>query len=970
MSKRWHLPLAIPLWIAADGLFLWWIRRLSADLDLPPWLPEWMVFWPAVIGLLALHLAYFLAFPPEAIMAFRRRFLGPASDARWVEHLWMLRLAAWIAGICGIAAWLHVTLDALIWKNWAPLPLPGLESRHVGLAWLPVAWFALFALLARPPRLRTACRKRMDRQSDGRLASRPLRWTFRRLIWTTMACLPIIGVFAFDRISQRFLAMQPDDLSAVELYRSPVTTVVYANDGRTKIGEFKMENRLYVSIERIPAHVRDAFIAAEDQRFHEHYGFDVKSMGRAFLANRESGQTRQGASTITQQVVKLLILKNREKSVERKAAEALLAVKLERQLTAKHGRRRAKELILEAYLNEVSFGANAYGIEAAAQTYFGKHVEHLTVAEAALLAGLPKAPSAYSPPFEGWDDPETLRRWERAKVRQRYVLGRMLELGAIDQEEYRAAVAEQLTLERRDHELNGTAAPYLVEHVRRFLQKRFGVDHVFEGGLEVTTTVDYGMQMQAQWAVPMGLLDLERRIGFHGPEGRVDDTGCPAPAKPVSDHTLEPNAHVVSIDRKSIEVCVRGNRFPLHPDDVGRVHAWERKSGERLVVGDVFTVRILTVAEEGEPSVRYALTAQRMDGEDHPEALQAALVAVEPRTGHVLALVGGYAWSGSQFNLATQAERQTGSSIKPLIYEAAMEKGRTVDSIVLDAPITLPSATGPWSPHNYKGAHTRRQYWGSVDLKTALAQSLNSASVRLLVEAGLDFTIGVLRRLGYSTPIDRVYPLAVGSEEVRLWEHTMAYASLLANGRAMPEQPGSGIPGVFITKVVEKVRGPDGRIEEHVLFEYRPEAPRQAVPAGDAYAVTYLMKGVVESGTGKKAQRLRRVVAGKTGTTDDFQDAWFMAGTPDIVTGVWVGRMTPEPIAGKGEATGGAVALPIWLGFMQAAHANIPAREFPVPDDVCLVLDSDGELVPFQRGRTPDSYLSGVSDDFDGPPFE
>ncbi|HTK59945.1 MAG TPA: penicillin-binding transpeptidase domain-containing protein, partial [Candidatus Baltobacteraceae bacterium] len=426
---------------------------------------------------------------------------------------------------------------------------------------------------------------------------------------------------------------------------------------------------------------------------------------------------------------------------------------------------------------------------------------------------------------------------------------------------------------------------------------------------------------------------------------------------------------------------VRGNRFALDPDDVKRVGTWEHaKPGRAVRIGDFMTVRIETRKDADGKDARYALTARRtggLDAEGKPQhaALQAALVAIDPSTGEILAIVGGYDWSEIQFDIASQARRQTGSSIKPYIYLSALMKGETVVSTVLDAPICLSTASGAWCPTNYTGPHTVHAYYGNVDLMTALAKSLNSVSVRLLVEVGLDQALSTIRALGVQSKIERVFPIAVGSPELTLLEHTAGYATILANGQALPVQHSSGAPGLFVTKVSERRRRDDGVVEEVVLFEAKPPAPRQAVPSGDAYAMTHLMKGVVEFGTGTRAKRLRRPVAGKTGTTNSFRDVWFMGGTADMAVGVWVGRMTPDPIAK--EATGGSVALPIWEGFMEAAYPvteAAPARDFPIPDDVTLVDRGEREsgpiLLPFQRGKMPQTYLTAPAADFGADPFE
>lgn len=966
----------------------------------------WLGLLSEAVALVAVAAVMRLAGRPlKAEEAYRR--LNVRLDAKWGALLRYVRMACWIVGIALVDRWLYVTVESWLGGNWISIPFGALEDLRIPLAWIAPAVFTVAALLAGQPYLRRApprwvfkiSRPSTERQEqsrkifgrkpfyfiervqksvtviepDGRTAELGERFVVARMLWTGVGFVTVLSAIVLSGMAEDFIADKPQDLSGVAVYQPVVSTVAYDRRGR-RMCTFTLENRIYAPLGEIPKHVQDAFIGAEDQRFWEHDGIDPIGIARAARANFSEG-TSQGASTLDQQVIKQIILKDSTKSYERKISEILLAVRLEKQMTAKYGHRGAKEQILEVYLNHVYLGKGLYGVEAASQGYFGKSVKDLSLAEAAILAGLPKAPALDSP--DG--------HFDRAKMRQRYVLGRMLELGSITRADYAAAEDEAIVIIRRPHLLNATAAPYACEEVRRFAEKTYGYDAVYKRGLQIRTTFDMEIQEKAQAAVRYGLLDLERRLGFAGPEGRDDAAGdrCDPPAEWVADNAIEPNARVVARDGSSIVLCVRGNRFRLDPDDVKRVGSWERaKPGRGVRIGDLMTVRIETrEGAKGQPE-RYALTARRTGGLDakgrpHHEALQAALVAIEPSTGEVRAIVGGYDWSEIQFDIATQARRQTGSSIKPYIYLAALMKGETVASTVLDAQICLSTASGAWCPTNYdNGKEGFRAYHGNVDLVTALAKSLNSVSVRLLVDVGLDQTLAVIRALGVQSKIERVFPIAVGSPELTLLEHTAGYAAILANGRALPVQHASGAPGLFVTKVSERRRRADGIVEERVLFEAQALPPRQAVPSGDAYAMTHLMKGVVEFGTGKRAKHLRRPVAGKTGTTNDFRDVWFMGGTADLAVGVWVGRMTPDPIAK--EATGGSVALPIWEGFMEAAHPVTeasPARDFPIPDDVTLIDRGDRRegvpvLVPFQRGKMPQTYLTVPSADFGAGAFD
>ncbi len=981
-AVRWTLSLLFRTgWYLLAVIVSWQLwRNYAAILDAVG-LPRVWAMIP--VGIVAATMI--LIHPPKSLT----RLFGRIKLPDWLRKtLDVLRWPLWLGGGAIVTAWIWTVYHDALGDNWLEIPgqvktyaafvapaailitlfflpssLPLLAAliaalvcvcrqTPIPLALLPTLVFALSLVMAgRPylwraaPRwalgLRRVPRKERHwkygldffsvgfyRKKDGR------RFVFFRFLNVCVLAPTVIVTAVFSAAVDRYSGNLPKDLSAVTAYKPAVTTEVRAANGET-ICSFKMMNREFVDLNRVPERLRQAIRAAEDKNFDRHHGFDAIAILRAVKANRDSGETRQGASTLTQQVAKQILL-TPERSYERKIKELLLAVRIERELT--------KDRIEEIYLTQTYFGRNDYGVQAAAEDYFGKDVADLTLAESAMLAGLPKAPSIDSPD----------KHFARAKARQRYVLGRMVDLGYISREEMLSALDERIVLLEPRYPLNNGAAAYVCEHVRQYVQSQYGYGLVFENGLIIDTTIDPGMQRHAQAAVQYGLLDLERRLGFEGPEDHDASFNgeCSAAAETVADNAVEPDARVVSVE-PAVEVCLRGNRFPLDPDDVVRVRKWEKAGGgkRRLAVGDVLTVRVETrVVKKGKltETVRYALAARRTAG---PRSLQAALVAVDPETGFLKAMVGGYDFAKGPFNIATQGRRQIGSSVKPYVYLTALMHGDTVDEKVDDHRVCYETATGLWCPENYKGVNTKRQYYGPVSLSTAIALSLNSVSVQLLAKAGVDAVIRTMRSLGIVSEIKPVMPIAVGAVEITPWEHTYGYASIAANGRAMPSQPGTGLPGIFITRVTEKGNPVP-------LYEYRPEPPKQAVPAADAYALIYLMKGVVQFGTGRRVQELRRPAAGKTGTTNDFRDAWFMGFTADLVVGVWVGRQTPWPIAPEAaEAAGGKVALPIWLGFMKAAHPDTPPREFPVPADVVLMLDADGKPVPYQRGRVPETLL-------------
>lgn len=982
----------------------------------------WIGLMSEVVGIASLAGAIFLARPPERFAALLRTWrVSPGYAGRFNT----IRVVLWLLGIVLIDLWLYAMVEGLLWTNWLtlvpdswfedlPSPLAFVLApfryRFV-LASLPPIVFTIFALLARPPYLRRAAPRMVLRvrkiqngprseteekatgipiltiarepkfveytAPDGRVGTAGERFVFGRMLCTGFAFGTVLVCALLTSFAENFLRKTSGDLSSVESYQPVVSSVVYDRNHELMCS-FSLENRIWAPITEIPAHVQAAFIASEDKTFWEHDGLDPQGIIRAGLHNLSHQEAQQGASTITAQVIKQVVLKDSSPTIERKLKQFFLAVRLEREMAKKHGRRKAKEKILEVYLNHVYLGKNAYGVEAASQTYFGKTVKHLTVAEAAMLAGLPKAPS--------FDSPDG--HYDRAKVRQRYVLGRMIETGAITRAEYREALAATDTLIKRAHAFNLATAPYECEVTRKFVERTFGYNAVYKQGLVIETTFDLAMTRKAQAAGGFGLLDLERRLGFAGPEGHDKDAGaaCENSSGAVVDGTLEANARVIARERSSISLCVRGHVFPLDAYDVNLVAKWERaKSGRALVVGDLLTVRIETKENDDGTTERYALTASRTGGVDHPEALQVGIVAIDPRSGELRVLVGGYDWNENQFDNATQARRQTGSSIKPYIYLTALENGKTIVSTELDAPICLSTASGPWCPTNYSGPKTTRVYYGTVDLVTALAKSLNSVSVRLALDVGLDKVIGTMRALGIRSPVVKVFPLAVGTPELTLWEHTAGYATILSNGRAMAAQKDGYPPGIFVKSVKTFMPGPTGSSELRTIYT-APERPEtQAVPSSDAYVMTKLMSGVVEFGTGTRAKKLLRPVAGKTGTTNSFRDVWFMGGTKQLMVGTWVGRRTPTPIAK--EATGGVVALPIWIAVMESIFPvpkdgvsyEMPLEDlpmdFPIPDDVTLLRGGTTEngrsgLLPFQRGKMPDTYLDAPRADFGEGAYE
>jgi len=615
--------------------------------------------------------------------------------------------------------------------------------------------------------------------------------------------------------------------------------------------------------------------------------------------------------------------------------ELILAVRLERELT--------KAEILSIYLNHVYLGHGAYGVAAAAKSYFGKEVEDVTIAEAAILAGLVKAPTLYAPH----------RNMPAARQRQREVLRAMLDYNYISHAEYDAAIAEPLALVD-ESDLNHLASPYFVEHIRKVATARYGNRGLFKGGLKFYSTLDSRMQAAAESALRRGLESLDRKLGFRGPVGTValrqrgawaggpahPLTGATDDTTAVSDRVLPDQTYgamVVELTRNGVGVIVDlgPSRLPLIDADGREVRTWRHpETKDPVKLGDVLPVRISADSKT-------AIIAQR-------PALQGAMVVIEIPTGRVVASVGGYDWVASQFDRVTQAKRQVGSSIKPFIYSAALEAGHTPVDHLVDGPFSVTTATGVWTPANYDN-----KYFGNVTLMTALAFSLNTISIQLAVQVGLDRIIEILRGFGVTSPIPRHISISLGTPDLTPLEVAAGYGGIASGGRKLT-------PRFF--DLVTDTGG-------NVIEDLRAAPPgNQVIPPEVAYTMIGLMKGVVQRGTGRWASQLGRPTAGKTGTSANYRDVWFTGFTTDLLACVWVGRDDSTPIGDK--ITGGGIAVPIWLDFMQKAHPRTPVRDFPIPPNVSFArVDPwsgdpagpypESSWMPFVRGTFPRNLLSG-----------
>lgn len=688
-----------------------------------------------------------------------------------------------------------------------------------------------------------------------------------------------VGFILFTEIDSQLPTIQ-----GVVEYSPPVATQILSRDG-TVIGEFFNEKRYVVNFDRIPLHVRQAFIAAEDESFYDHRGVDPVGITRAFVNNLAAGGRKvQGGSTITQQVVKSLLL-TPQKSYERKIKEIILSLRVEQQLT--------KDEILALYLNHIYLGSSAHGIVAAAREYFGKEPEDLNLPEAAMLAGLPQAPSLYSP----------FRHWPRAKARQRYVLKRMYDSGFITAVERDAALARPLALATRPGSFR--AASHFVEHVRRAIEEKYG-PNVYDLGLRVHTTVDVRLQEAAEAALSRGLNELSRRHrAYRDSYRRMEPQERAVYRKQQErflrrqqlEHDRPYEAIVTRVGEHDSEILVGAQRGILAPASA--------EDAPKLAVDDFVLVQLADDDDESEPR-RFRL--------DPAPPVEGALIAVEPRTGYVRALVGGYDFDRSHFNRATQARRQPGSSFKPLVFAAALDARFTPASVIMDTPVSYNDNGRQWVPQNFD-----RKYLGPTSLRDALAQSRNVVSVKLADYMGIGYLVTYLQRFGFATPMSRNLSIALGTAEVTPLELTTAYTAFANDGMMSPP--------IFITKITDHVG--------QVIDTHRIE-PIETIPATTAYMVTSMMQDVVRRGTGRGASGLDQPTAGKTGTTNDLHDAWFVGFTPQMLATVWIGFDNKRSV----RETGGRVAAPIWKEFMSEALRGEERGEFLVPEDLrCVHVD-------------------------------
>ncbi|MEN3034055.1 MAG: PBP1A family penicillin-binding protein [Aquificaceae bacterium] len=657
-----------------------------------------------------------------------------------------------------------------------------------------------------------------------------------------------------------YLSRSLPDVRELKNWQPPVASAVFDAKGRP-IGDVAIQRRYFLPIEKVPKHVKQAFISAEDKNFYRHFGIDFLAVARASFVNLREGRVVQGASTITQQLARNLFL-TPDRSWKRKLREAILAIKIERHFS--------KEKILEMYLNYIYLGQGAYGIEAASRVYFGKSVKDLTIDEAAILAGLPKAPTRYNP----YRNPELI------KARRDYVLRRMHEDGFLTAQELEEAIKKPIVLNRQKR---NTSADYFLDYLKDYILDNFG-EQVLAGGYKIYTTIDLELQEVAIRALKNGIQSVAKQNKISILPEERDKV-----ASLYEEQKIDLSKRRIYIAKVS---KVNGNYINLELKDL----SFEIKNpGLYLERGD-----FVMVLPKG----------KRL--EIVPD-LQGAIVSLDVKTGAILAMVGGYSYERSAFNRAVDAKRQPGSAIKPVIYMAALLKGYTQASIIDASSRSFydPSTKKEWTPSNYDGAE-----YSSMSLRTALAKSVNTASVNLLSEIGFEVAIDVARVL--DLPLKPYYSAALGSIEVTPLELTSAYQTFANLGIRCRPYP------------ISKIIAPDGSI----FYSHKPDCKR-VLPERETRVLVDMLRAVVTEGTAYSASSIDRFLAGKTGTTNDFTDAWFVGFSPQIVTGVWIGFDLKRSM-GKGMA-GSRVALPVWMDFMSVAAFLYPKEDFPAVPGVVEV---------------------------------
>lgn len=770
-----------------------------------------------------------------------------------------------------------------------------------------------------------------------------MKWIFRSLVF--LISLGFLGAIAGTLLVVAVVHKYSEDLpdfSQLQDYRPAVVTRVHAGDGRF-LAEFAKEKRIFVPVGEIPDLVKHAFLSAEDQNFYEHNGFDPRAIARAAITNLQNRGRRQvGASTITQQVAKNFLLGN-ERSYSRKIREAILAYRMEQVLS--------KDRLLELYLNEIFLGARAYGVAAASLHYFNKTLDELTVPEAAFLAALPKAPNNYHPE----------KKRQAAIARRNWVIDRMALDGYITASQAEIAKTTPLqTVPRTESDI--VNAPYFAEEARRELIEKFGEEGLYRGGLSARTSLDPRLQIIAQNALQRGLSDFDHKKGWRGPVAELPDTtgwqlavsNFDRPEGMLDDWLL---AMVLSARPERVEIGLAdGTRARLRPEDM----TWT--SSKPLQVGNIVMVE------------KQAADAKDSKVDKTPYILrqvpkiQGAIVALDPNNGRVLAMQGGWKFDKSEFNRVTQAQRQPGSAFKPFIYLAALDKGYTPSSIIVDGPIEFRDSAGNvWRPENYSG-----EFYGPTPLRVGVEKSRNLMTIRLTEQIGIDTVVDYAKKFGINDKMAPHLANALGSTETTLLRLTTAYG-MIVNG-------GKRISPTFIDRVQDRYGKTIEQADKRVCAgcgplvrwesQMTPDIPDNREQVGDprtAYQMTSILEGVVQRGTARSLASLDRPIAGKTGTTNDSKDAWFVGFTPDLVAGVYIGYDTPASLGAK--ETGASLAVPVFKEFMENALKDTPPVPFRIPPGVRMVQvnaktghptypgDSNAIWEPFLAGTEPNNDM-------------
>lgn len=775
-----------------------------------------------------------------------------------------------------------------------------------------------------------------------------LRWMFYLSVIAFVILFALAATYWYQKSRE-----VPDPAQLAE-WEPDVISRVHAGDG-TLIAEFAREHRVYIPFEAVPENVIWAFVSAEDKKFFQHDGIDYLGMARGIsrtVWNKVRGKSgMQGGSTISQQVAKNMLL-SRDQTIERKVKEAIVTRRMEKTFS--------KEKIMEFYLNVIFLGRNSYGVGSASLNYFNKALPELDLAEAATLAALAQRPGAVNPDTNP----------ERLVVRRNWVLGRMVANGYITQDQADEAIAQPLTTGRRLRGAEYEATAYFVEELRRDLIETYDEETLYTGGLSIRSTIDTGLQLAAMDALRTGLVNYDRRHGYRGPFAQIE-VG-PEAVQQLAELQAPSGAGdweralVSAVGPETVELTlVDGETIKLEPDDT----AWARDTftsveGNRgLTLGDVVLTDVTRVpAEAVSPAVNRASTDVEEAGIDDPETsdvgrpdepvmipegfaslrqipeVEGALIALDPQTGRVLAMAGGFSFWKSQYNRATQAVRQPGSTFKPFVYAAALQNGYTPASKVLDAPFVEydVSTDEYWKPSNYEAG----RFFGLSTMRLGLEKSRNAMTVRMAQDIGMKPIVTLANKMGvYETPPPEYLSVALGAAETTPLAMVEGYAAFVNGGKR--------VKATFIDRVQDRhgrtLYAYDERACEGCDAEAWDGGPPPAIPDErdqvldpvTSYQMVHLLEGVVQRGTGRRALAVGKPLAGKTGTTNDYIDAWFVGFSPNLVVGIWVGFDEPRSL-GSGEA-GGSVAAPIFTDFMSVALADEPAVPFRIPPGVRLV---------------------------------